>query len=158
MSYGFGIGKSILLGVCVGIIVPIVFLFAFRAGAEKEREYTKNGVLTPCVVDSILTVGGKQQVYVVYRDAAGKSVKAKAVLNKKVTIGQTVEAYVLSSKPDEVYHPGSPIFKWILYAIIAIAAIGAWIPLVLSIRQKGIDKLARQVREMNKDNNNNDFI
>lgn len=157
MSNGFGIGKSILLGVCVGIIVPIIFLFAFSAGAAKEKEYTEKGVLTPCVVDTILTVGGKQQVMVVYKDAAGNSVKAKAVLNKKVTIGQTVEAYVLSSKPDEVYHPGSPIFKWILYAIIAVVAIGAWIPLVLSIRQKGIDKLARQVREMNKDNNN-DFI
>ena len=44
------------------------------------------------------------------------------------------------------------ILKWVLYGIIAVAAIAAWIPLIVVIRQGKIDKLAAQARAMNKKN------
>ena len=152
MSNNFGIGKALLIAIGVGIILPIVFIFAFRMGESKERNYVHNGVLTPCTVDTVLTVAGKQQVSVVYQNASGQTIKAKAILNKKVRAGEVVEAYVLASDPYEVYYPASPILKWVLYGIIAVAAIAAWIPLIVVRRQGKIDKLAAQARAMNKKN------
>lgn len=155
-EYGFGIGKAILLGIGVGILLPIVFFFIHQHTTAEEREYVNEGTLTTCTVDSILTVSGKQQVWVYYTNASGKSVKAKAVLNKKVSVGQKVEAYVLESRPDEVFYPASPLIKWIFFGIILIAALASWIPLIVLLRERRIDKMVNQVRAQMKDMNQND--
>jgi hypothetical protein len=155
----FGIGKALLLGIGVGIIVPIVMFFALRIGSAKEREYVEKGVLTPCYVETILSVGGKQQVWVVYQNEAGKNVKAKAILNKHVGIGETVQAYVLASRPDEVYYPANTFWKIACYIIVGLFAVGSWIPLIVLLIQGHRDKKAAELYEQlqamklrNKDN------
>ena len=69
---GFGIGKAILLGIGAGILLPLAFYIAFQIGTSKEREYVEKGVLTPCYVQTILSIGGKQQVWVVYQNEKGE--------------------------------------------------------------------------------------
>ena len=95
-------------------------------------------------------------MWVYYTNASGKSVKAKAVLNKKVSVGQKVEAYVLESRPDEVFYPASTLIKLIFFGIILIAALASWIPLIVLLRERRIDKLVNQVRAQMKDMNQND--
>ncbi|MBO4652276.1 MAG: hypothetical protein J5649_03055 [Lachnospiraceae bacterium] len=145
-----GIKKSILLGIGVGVLLPIVFFIAIQIGNAKEKNYVNNGVLTTCTVQTVLTVNHRQQVTVVYEDANGKLVKANAVLNKSVYAGEKVQAYVLASDPTEVYYPASSFWKYAVYVIIALFAIGAWIPLIVEIRQQKFEKMAEQLREMNR--------
>ncbi|MBP5463481.1 MAG: hypothetical protein J6Y20_15345, partial [Lachnospiraceae bacterium] len=73
MSNDFGIKKALLLGIGVGVLLPIVMFIALRIGSAKERKYLKDGVLTECTVQTVLTVNHRQQVTVVYQDSAGKS-------------------------------------------------------------------------------------
>lgn len=155
----FGIGKAFLLGIGVGILLPIVMILAFRMGSAKEREYVEKGILTPCTVETILTVGGKQQAWVVYQNDEGKTVRAKATLNKRVLVGETIQAYVLASVPDEVYYPAANFWKYACYVIIGLFAIGSWIPLIVLIIQGRRDKQAALLYEQlqamklkNKDN------
>lgn len=137
---GFGIGKAILLGIGAGIILPLAFYIAFQIGSSKEREYVEKGVLTPCYVQTILSIGGKQQVWVVYQNEKGENVKASAILNKHVGVGETVMAYVLESNPEEVYYPASNFLKVICYIIFGLFAVGAWIPLVVILVSNHRDK------------------
>ncbi len=155
-QYDFSIGKAILVGIGAGILLPIAFYIAFQIGNAKEREYVKNGVLTPCYVETIVAVRGKQQVWVVYQNEQGKNVRAKAILNKFVGVGETVDAYVLSSNPDEVYYPAASIWKWLVYIIAGIFAVAAWIPLAVLLIKNHNDKqnaiLYEQMRAMNQKN------
>ena len=119
-----------------------------------EKEYVENGVLTRCFVETVVSVNNKQQVVVVYTDANGKQVKAKGILNKHVTAGEYVEAYVLASKPNEVFFPASKFLKIIFFIIAGLIAVGSWIPFIIMLRRGKIDNLAEQARAMNQKWNN----
>ena len=148
-NFGLGFGKSILLGIGVGIIMPIVFWFVFRISSAKEREYLEKGVLTPCFVETILSISGKQQVWVAYQKPDGTVVKAKAVLNKHVGVGETVKAYVLESDPGNVYYPPAPFLKWIIFIMIVAAALASWIPLIMEFHHRRFIRMVNQTKAMN---------
>ena len=152
MYEGIGFKKALLLGIGVGVVLPIVFFFVGRIASAKERNYVNNGKLTSCFVETVVNVGGKQQVYVVYADENGNSIRAKAVLNKRVVAGETVEAYVLKSDPYEVFYPATSFWKWAFYAIVAVAAIASWIPLILEIRKNKFEKMLARAKEFNRMN------
>ncbi|MBR4812841.1 MAG: hypothetical protein IKZ69_02930 [Lachnospiraceae bacterium] len=155
MSSDFGIKKALLLGIGVGVLLPIAFIIALHIGNAKERKYLKDGVLTTCTVQTVLTVNHRQQVTVVYEDKNGKLVKANAVLNQSVYAGEKVQAYVLESDPTEVYYPAGSFWKWMCYIIVGLFAVGAWIPLIVVIRQQRFEKMAEQFKEMSRLNKMN---
>ena len=59
-------------------------------------------------------------------------------------INIAVEAYVLASDPTEVFYPAGPLLKTIFYVIVAAFAVGAWIPLIIAVRESKIQKLAKK--------------
>ena len=140
---------AILLVIGVGIIFPIVAYFAFTHGSASEKEYVEKGVLTDCYVETVITVNRRQQVTVVYKNAAGASVRARGILNKKVSAGETVQAYVLADKPGEVYFPANPIWKWLCLGVFGLLVLTAWIPLIAILHARKNERLAEQMRLMN---------
>ena len=153
MDESFGIGKAILVGIGAGIVFPLLMLLAMKIGNASEREYLEKGVLKPCFVETVVVIRGKQQVYVIYQNDRGERIRAKAVLNKMVAAGETVEAYVLESEPYEVYYPGAPIWKVIIYILMGLFVVGAWIPLVVLLIMRRRDNqtasLTAQLKAMN---------
>lgn len=141
---------AILLGIGVGIIFPIVAYFAFLHGSASEKEYVEKGVLTDCYVETVLTVNRRQQVSVIYKDETGKSIRARAIMNKKVSAGETVQAYVLKDKPGEVYYPAKPIWKWLCLIIFGLIALGSWIPMIAILIARKNERLYEQARLMNR--------
>ena len=124
----------------LGLVAPVVLFFVLKFATANEKLYVENGTLVQCQVVEILTVDGKDQVWVNYQNDKGDTVKAKAVLNKKVHCGDTVDAYVLSYQPKEVYYPPSIFLKGFLYVILGGLCLLAWAPFVLAIVEKTMDK------------------
>ena len=147
---------AILLGIGVGVVLPIVFYFLALHADAKEKEYREKGVLTDCFVQTVLNVNGRQQVSVVYENESGKRVTAKAILNKRVVAGETVQAYVLASDPYEVFYPADSLWKWVFFGIIIVAALASWIPLIVVIRARKMEKLSAQFREQMRAMNSKD--
>lgn len=147
---------AILLGIGVGIALPIVFYFLSLHADAKEKEYLEKGVLTDCYVQTVVNVNSRQQVFVVYNDENGKQVKASAILNKRVVAGETVQAYVLASRPGEVFYPADSLWKWVFFGIICVAAIASWIPLIVVIRGRKMEKLSARFREQMRAMNSKD--
>ncbi len=135
--------------VLIGILAPVIAFVAFHFANAKEREYKKDGILTTCTVDSVVEIGNKQQVSVVYTDAKGKKIKAKAILNKKVEKNEIVEGYVLESDPYEVYYPPSIGLKIVLYVIIGLLCLMAWGPFLIEMLKRRQDNLYQKAWEMN---------
>ena len=143
---------GLALRVLIGVITPILFIFAYRHGTQKEREYVRDGKLKICTVETIIQMGNKQNVTVSYQNDQGKTVKAKGILNRKVTLGEKCEAYVLESRPEEVYYPPSTFLRIILFVIIGLLCLMTWVPFALAvyqIRQTKMEEMARQLHEMN---------
>lgn len=124
----------------LGLIAPVAFFFVLKFATANEKLYVENGTLIQCQVVEILTVDSKDQVWVNYTKDNGDVVKAKAVLNKKVHVGDWVEAYVLPYQPKEVYYPPSMFLKIFLYAILGGLCLLAWAPFALAIVEKHMDK------------------
>lgn len=135
--------------VLIGILAPVIAFVVFHFANAKEREYKKDGILTTCTVDSVVEIGNKQQVSVVYTDAKGKKIKAKAILNKKVEKNEIVEGYVLESDPYEVYYPPSIGLKIVLYVIIGLLCLMAWGPFLIEMLKRRQDNLYQKAWEMN---------
>ncbi|MBO4324579.1 MAG: hypothetical protein J5845_04150 [Lachnospiraceae bacterium] len=138
--------------VLIGVITPILFLFAYNHATKVEREYVRDGKIKICTVEKIIEMGNKQNVTVSYENDQGKKVTAKAILNRKVSVGEKAEAYVLDSKPGEVYYPPSTFLRIILFVIIGLLCLLMWAPLALAIyqiRQTKMEEMARQLHEMN---------
>ncbi len=150
----WGIKQTLLVAIIGGVIFPVIILLVLPHADATEKEYVENGVLTRCFVETVVSVNNKQQVVVVYTDANGKQVKAKGILNKHVTAGEYVEAYVLASKPNEVFFPASKFLKIIFFIIAGLIAVGSWIPFIIMLRRGKIDNLAEQARAMNQKWNN----
>lgn len=150
----WGIKQALLVAIIGGVIFPVIILLVLPHADATEKEYVENGVLTRCFVETVVSVNNKQQVVVVYTDANGKQVKAKGILNKHVTAGEYVEAYVLASKPNEVFFPASKFLKIIFFIIAGLIAVGSWIPFIIMLRRGKIDNLAEQARAMNQKWNN----
>ena len=124
----------------LGLVAPVAVIFLLKFATANEKLYVENGTLIQCQVVEILTVNNKDQVWVNYQNDKGDTVKAKATLNKKVGLGETVDAYVLSYQPKEVYYPPSIFLKLFLYVILGGLCLLAWAPFVLAILEKHMDK------------------
>lgn len=135
--------------ILLGILTPVLFLFALYMGSSKEREYVKNGVLTECVVENVVKISNRQQVTVIYQNESGKKIKAKGTLNREVDKGDVVQAYVLADKPGEVYYPADGFIKAVCYILVGIFSLLAWVPLVMLIHKKRMNDLNEKLRAMN---------
>ena len=155
MSDGeWGIKQALIIAVVGGFLFPLAIILILPHTNASEKEYIEKGVLTECFVETVVTINNKQQVSVVYTDANGKKVRARGILNKHVTAGEYVDAYVLASKPNEVFYPASNFWKIAFFIIAGLIAVGSWIPLIFMIRKGKIDSLAEQARAMNQKWNN----
>ncbi|MBQ8927199.1 MAG: hypothetical protein IJV58_02990 [Oscillospiraceae bacterium] len=131
---------QVLVFLLLGILLPFVMIGAMQKGSEKSDNYVRNGRLTECTVVSVTRLGSASSIQVEYVDTAGKTVRAKATLNRSsytVTPGDKIRAYVLSSKPGEVFVPAGAGLKALTYGMVAVIALAGWIvPIRYFLKQR----------------------
>ncbi len=128
-----------LVFIFLGVVFPFIMLSAIQKGTEKTDNYIQNGRLTECTIVSVQRVARASDIRVEYIDTSGKTVTARAILNRSsysVGVGDKISAYVLPSAPDEVLVPAGNELKLFSYAVIALFTLAGWIIPIYHLVQK----------------------
>lgn len=106
------------LFIVLGIIILLITGFVANSNIKKQRNYEQNGKEVKCeVVQIIQSSKGSQQVEAVYYDENGTLIRAQAIANRPVTMGEVFTGLVVPEKPNEIYCPPSGALKTIVNCV-----------------------------------------
>lgn len=119
----------------VCLVIIIVLPVSVFIGARKMMNYKLNGLKVQCEVTEVIErVNGPQQVRVVYTNENGVTLGANAVMNRRVSVGDKAEGYVLREKPFDVYVMPSGELIAVFCLIFGLVIIAAFVGLFLGLR------------------------
>ena len=138
------LGGAVVLFLIMGVIIPLVFVWAFSKGMILGDEYSDEGKPVKATVISVTRVGSTSDVMVKYKDDDGQWVEAKCIANKKVMAGNTLEGYVMPDDPYNVYCPPDNGLRILFFALFGGVALGGWAVLISALKDKSrYDKLMK---------------
>ncbi len=116
------------------IATSIGFIWGIWKGQQKSLDYKKNGVEITCTVMNVSSFRNKQNVVVEYQQSGGNVVRATCIANRKVSLGETFNGYVLPGKPSEVFCPPSKLLMAIAYLLVGVIELMAITGIVVCIK------------------------
>ena len=108
-----------------GVLLPAVLMWVAVFGMDSS-EYVENGIKVKCTVIGTSVTGSSSRPKVKYKSADGEWIEADCIANSKVSMGQTIDGYVMPDDPKNVYCPPDLALKIVFYAIAAVLAITSW--------------------------------
>lgn len=130
------ITSAVVLFIFFGLLLPVVMLWAIEHGMDLSKEYEEEGKKVTCTVIETVSVGKTQEVIVKYKAENGEWTEAYCTANGRVSVGQTIEGYVLPDEPNNVYCPPDIALKIVIYAIVGGIALGGWAALFSALKEQ----------------------
>ena len=108
-----------------GVLLPAVLMWVAVFGMDSS-EYVENGIKVKCTVIGTSVTGSSSRPKVKYKTSDGEWIEADCIANSKVSMGQTIDGYVMPDDPKNVYCPPDLALKIVFYAIAAVLVITSW--------------------------------
>ena len=81
-----------------GVLLPAVLMWVAVFGMDSS-EYVENGIKVKCTVIGTSVTGSSSRPKVKYKSAEGEWIEADCIANSKVSMGQTIDGYVMPDDP-----------------------------------------------------------
>lgn len=115
--------KAVLVFIIFTLLIPIS---AF-VGAKGTIDYRNNGRKVSCKVTDVFGTVKQRSVTCVYNDENGDPITAHLTANKRVSVGDVVQGYVLPDSPDKVMvMPSTFLIVIVSLILLWLALSGAW--------------------------------
>lgn len=125
--------KGGFISFIVFILFAIVLPYSIFVGDDRSDEYEQRGKLVHCTVTSVSKMGKRQYVQGTYRDENDDLITADITANKRVSLSDELDGYVLPEKPDKVYCPAGDGLKLAVYILGGVFALTGWGIVILQI-------------------------
>ena len=117
------------------LLIIIVLPLSVFMGARKMINYKLNGAPVHCEVIKVEEdLNGRQQVRVKYTNKNGIELSARATMNRRVSVGDEAEGFVLPEQPFDVYVMPAPALIGVVCGIFGVLVAAAAIGFVVALK------------------------